>query len=214
MSAALLAVACGGGNQPTTAPSTTSTNPSPLPTTATQTSAPATDQPTDQPTAELTAAPSGGLDPSLSDEGVVGRITITGDARRDESRDGTYEIIGGTADGFDSSCGYSLDDEFTAVAWDDDAPEGQIRQMAVTVAAANIPEGDETISGIEDGRVYTEFMSENFFGTAYSADAADDDRTSVTVDVTRIGDGLVFDYTGLTWDQVEFTGQMACAEIV
>jgi hypothetical protein len=34
----------------------------------------------------------------------------------------------------------------------------------------------------------------------------------VTVDVTRGGDQLTFDFDALTWDQVPFTGEMICAD--
>jgi hypothetical protein len=142
----------------------------------------------------------------------VGRVIISNDERG--HRDGTWDIVGVADDGFGSGCSYSFDgDEFTAVAWYDDAPEGQIHQFAVSVAADNIPETDDTVTGIEDGRVYIDFVSESGFGTAYVADTSDDDRTSVAIDVTRTGDQLTFEFDGLTWDQTPFTGQMICAEI-
>jgi hypothetical protein len=217
--AAIFAVACGGGTLPTVAPATESPS-TPAPTVA-STVAPATDEPTPEvtaePTVEATAEPTidpDVLDPGLSDAGVVGRVTITGDSRLDVSRDGTYDVIGVAADGFGSDCSYSFDgEEFTAVAYNDSADSEQIRHMAVTVAASNIPEGDETVSGIEDGRVYMEFMTEEFFGSAYRADTADDDRTSVTINVTRSGDEVTFDYSGFTWDQVDLTGSMVCGSV-
>jgi hypothetical protein len=216
MAAGLLAVACGGGTTPTTAPATTSINPTPAPTTATETTAPATQQPTAEataePTAEATTGPSESLDPSQSDASVVGRVTISNDTRG--GRDGTWDIVGVKDDGFISGCSYSFDgDEFTAVAFYDDAPDGQIRHMAVTVTSDNVPDADYTVTDIQDGRVYIDFMSESGFGTAYVADTDDDDRTSVTVSVTKSGDLLTFDYDGLTWDQIPFVGQMVCGEI-
>lgn len=217
MSAALFAVACGGGTQPTVAPPTRAAVATPAPATdapATEvptTDAPATDAPSDEPTVEPTTGTGDELDPSLSDAGVVGRGTITGDSRLDVSRDGTYDIVGVADHGFGSGCEASFDgEEFIAVAYDDDAPDGQLRQMGVTVAASDVPETDETVSAIEDGGVYMEFASENFFGTAYSADQADDDRTSATINVTRSGDRLTFDFSGNTWDEVDMTGLVVC----
>ena len=215
MAAGLFAVACGGGGQPTTAPSTNSTNPTPAATTATETSGPATEQPSAGATAESTAAATAGtgvLDPSQSDANVVGRVKITNDERG--HRDGTYDIVGVKDDGFISGCSYSFEgDEFTAVAFYDAAPEGQIHQMAVVVSSDNIPDGDDTVTGIEDGRAYIDFVSESGFGTAYVGEPENDDRTSVSIDVTRSGDLLTFDYDGLTWDQIPFTGQMVCGEV-
>ena len=215
MAAGLFAVACGGGPAPTAAPATSATSPTPAATTVTETSAPATDQPTEQPTAEATAeatsGPSESLDPSQSDAGIVGRATISGDSRTDVIRDGTWDIVGVAEDGFGSGCSPSFDgEEFIASAYDDDAPEGEVTRMGVTVAASDIPEGDEVVSGIEDGGVNIEFQSEEFFGSSYSADKEDDDRTSVTIGVTRSGDQLTFDFNGLTWDGVEITGLIVC----
>ena len=218
VAAGLFAVACGGASTPSSAPATTSTNPTPAPTTATETTAPATDQPTAEATAEPTAeatpeATTGSdvLDPSQSDAGVVGRATISGDSRTDVIRDGTWDIVGVAEDGFGSGCSTSFDgEEFIATAYDDDAPEGEVMRLGVTVAASDIPEGDEVVSGIEDGGVNIDFQSEEFFGSSYSADTEDDDRTSVTIGVTRSGDQLTFDFNGLTWDGVEITGLVVC----
>src|SRR5688572_24196026 len=93
------------------------------PTAAPVTAAPATPAPptpapaTDAPATDAPPTPSEGLDPSLSDAGVVGRITINGEERDPgRPRNGTHDIIGTAADG--SRCGPSeIDDGYTAVAW-------------------------------------------------------------------------------------------------
>ena len=202
---ALLVAACGTGS-PTTAPTgATTLAPSTAPTDA------ATDAPSDAPTDAPSATAGGSLDPSQSDAGIVGQFTITNDTRG--GRDGTHTIVAVAADG--SSCSANFDGEtYTAVAWYDDAPDGMIHQMAVRVGVDDIPEEDgESTTDITDGRVYADFISEGSFGgTAYGGDVADDPRTSVTIDVTRVGDGLVFDFDGSTWDAVGFSGQLVCAE--
>jgi hypothetical protein len=212
--------ACGGTGQPTAAPTS---QPTIAPTTA-PSGAP-TDAPTDSPTAEPTDAPTAApseepsvaptatagsdLDPSQSDAGIVGRVTITNDTRG--GRDGTHDIIAVDADGSDCSQGFS--DDFTAIAWYDAAPEGMIHWFSVSVLGSNIPDEDGTTTGITDGRIWIDFVSESGFGTAYSADTSDDDRTSATIDVTRAGDQLTFDFDATTWDGIPFTGQMVCAGV-
>jgi hypothetical protein len=191
-------------DQPTLAPSVAPTDAP----TATPTSAP-TDTPSDVPSAIPTASAGASLDPSQSDAGVVGRVTITNDERG--GRDGTHDIIAVDADGSDCSQGFS--DDFTAIAWYDDAPEEMIHWMSVSVLGTNIPDEDGTTSGITDGRVWIDFASEDFGGTAYSADVEDDPRTSVTIDVTRAADTLVFDFEALTWDGIPFSGQMICSGV-
>ncbi len=223
--ALLLVAACGGGGLPTAAPTSEATSgPSSTPgatatatATATPTAAAPTDAPTDAatPTPEATAsvAPSAtsgaSLDPSQSDAGIVGRVTITGDTR--SGRDGTHDIIAVDADGSDCSQGFS--DDFTAIAWYDEAPEGMIHWMSVSVLGTNIPDEDGTTSDVTDGRIWIDFVSEDFGGTAYSADTADDERTSATIDVTRAGETLVFDFEATTWDDIPFSGQMVCAGV-
>jgi hypothetical protein len=156
------------------------------------------------------ANPSGTLDPSLSDAGIVGRATLTNDTRA--GRNGTYDIIGVDAD---SSCGISFEgDEVIAVAARYDAPEGQLRQMGVSVPRADVPSEDGQItSGITDGGASFDFVSQSGIGTQYSGNAADDDRTSATIAVTRHGAGLTFDFSGSTWDSISFSGQLVCAVV-
>lgn len=164
------------------------------------------------PTAAPTSAPTSAasLDPSLSDAGVVGRATITGDTRA--GRDGTYEVIGVDADG--SSCGVSFEgDEFTANATNESAPEGQVRLIAVTIPSEDVPAGDgQQTAGVSDGRVAIDFASGSFIGTLYSGEPVDDERTSASIDVTRQGTMLVFDYQGTTWDSINFSGRLICAD--
>lgn len=189
----LVAAGCGGG-QPTPPPATTAA-------------------PSATPSAPPSASPSSAasLDPSLSDAGVVGRVTITNDTRA--GRDGTHDIVGVAADG--SSCGISFDGDYlVAVAWYDDAPEGQLRQMGVSVRIDDVPTDDGAVSsGITDGNVAADFASANGIGTQYSANNVSDERTSSTIDVTRRGAGLVFDYVGTTWDAIPFSGQLVCADV-
>ena len=183
------------------------------------TDAPATDiPPTDEPPTEApvtgapaTVAPGSTLDPSLSDAGVVGRMTLSGD-QRFEGRDGTYDILGVDADG--SYCSVGFDgEEYTAVAYHYAAPEGQIRHMFVVVPSSTIPAGDgESVQGIPDGRAGADFASESGFGTLYYGDATEPDEGTSTINVTRVGEGLVFEFEGVTWDNVAFSGEMRCAE--
>jgi hypothetical protein len=135
-------------------------------------------------------------------------VTITNDTRG--GRDGTHDIIAVDADGSDCSQGFS--DDFTVVAWYDDAPNGMIHQMAVSVPGDTIPDGDGTTADI-DGRVYVDFVSESGFGTAYSGDASEEDEGSATIDVTRAADTLTFDFEAVTWDDIPFSGQMICSGI-
>jgi hypothetical protein len=151
------------------------------------------------------------LDPSLSDAGVVGRATIAGDTRAD--RDGTYQVNGVDADG--SSCGvYFEGDEFTANATNESAPDGQVRLIAVTIPSEDVPadDGQRTV-GVSDGRVAIDFASSSFIGTLYTGEPTEDDRTSASIDVTRQGTMLVFDYQGTTWDSVNISGQLICADV-
>ncbi len=199
---AAFVTACGGPANPTPTPTTPGSTqaPSQVPTGAPS-------APTATPTSAPTSAAS--LDPGLSDAGVVGRATVTGDTRAD--RDGTYEIIGVAADG--SSCEISFaGDEFTANATNESAPEGQVRLIAVTIPSEDVPAGDGgQKTGVPDGRVNIDFVSSSFIGTTYSGDPAEDDRTSASIDVTRQGTMLVFDYQGTTWDAISFSGQLICA---
>lgn len=185
----LVAAGCATG-QPTAVPATPTAQPSPAPSAA--------------------PSPAPSLDPSLSDAGIVGRATITNDSRA--GRNGTYDIIGVAAD---SSCGISFEgDEVIAVAANYDAPEGQLRQMSVNVPREDVPAEDgQTTSGITDGGASFDFVSQSGIGTQYSGNAADDERTSSTIAVTRHGTGLAFDFTGTTWDAIPFSGQLICADV-
>jgi hypothetical protein len=217
LTTALVVFACGGGGQATTAPATSAavtpaaatSAASAQPTTAPETSEPATEAPTDAASTASTLAPGSSLDPSVSDAGVVGRVTISNDSRGE--RDGTHDIIGLADDG--SDCSYSFEgDTFTAVAWYDDAPNGLIHQMAVSVNADDMPAADgDTTSGITDGSAYIDFVSESGFGTAYYGAASRENGGSSTIDATWRGETLVFSYVGKTWDDVDFSGQMICA---
>ena len=155
-----------------------------------------------------TPVPGSSLDPALSDSGIVGRITMPNDARNGWS--GTYEILGVAADG--SECSYSLDgNEFTAVAWYASAPNGMLHQMSVTVPTDEMPANDgEQRAGITDGSVYADFVSDSGFGTAYTGAEAKGDGSTSKIDIGQSGILLTFSFSGSTWDQVDFTGQMMC----
>jgi hypothetical protein len=156
------------------------------------------------------ANPGASLDPSASEVGIVGRASITNDTRAD--RNGTYDIIG-AANG--SSCGISFGgDEIIADASNYDAPDGQLRQVSVNVPRTEVPSAEgQTTSGVTDGGATIDFVSESGIGTQYSGNAAEDDRTSSTIAVTRHGAGLTFDFTGSTWDSISFSGQLVCAVV-
>lgn len=221
---ALTLTACTGAGTPTTAPVSTAT---PAMTMAPATDAPATGDPatdapvTDAPAtaapatdAPATAAPgtldpSASLDPSQSDAGIVGRVTIANDTRDD--RTGTHFIAGREGHGFGTDCGYSFEgDQFTAVAYNDDAQNGEIYQMAVTVPTDSMPANDgEQRFGIANGVAYVDFRSETGFGTAYTG-AAERDEGMSTIDVTVDGDLVIFDFEATTWDDIGFSGQMVC----
>jgi hypothetical protein len=159
-----------------------------------------------------TVVPGSSLDPSKSDAGIAGRTTIVSDTRGDQT--GTHEILGVAADG--SNCSYSLDgDTFAAVAWYDDAPNGMLHQMSVTVPSDEMPANDgEQRAGISDGRVYADFVSDTGFGTAYYGDATQENGGSSTIDIVQNGGGVTFSFSGLTWDGIQFSGQLICSTIV
>ena len=203
MSVALVAVACAGG-QPTNPPAS-----QPAPSVAPGTAAPGSAAP-QIPAAspQPTSAPGASLDPTLSDAGIVARVTVSNDTRG--GRDGTYDVIGLGADGSDCSVTFE-GDEFIAVAWYDDAPNGQIHRFGVSVPAASVPESDGEVLDIGDGGVSFDFVSESGFGTTYSGAAGRENEGSSTIDVTRAGTALTFDFEGVTYDDVNFVGQMICA---
>lgn len=199
---ALIAACSGGG--PTTAPATTA------PSLAPGTGAPQTSAPTSEPTtAPATTAPSASLDPSQSDAGVAARVTITNDTRN--GLDGTHDIYGVADDG--SECSGAFEDNYTVVAWYDEAPNGMIRRFGVSVAHDEVPAEDGTTSDIEDGSVSFDFTSESGFGTTYTGAATRENQGSSTIDVTRAGSTLTFDFEGVTWDGINFSGQFLCANV-
>ena len=165
--------------------------------------------PTTPPTAEPSPEPSsgtGGLDPSLSDAGIVARVTLTGDSRGFE-RDGTYEIIAVAAD---ASCSFTFDgDECQAVAYDLSTEIDQVQRLSVTVPAEAIPESDGDTTGV-DGRVSFDFNAESIFGMTYTGDASQDEEGSSTIEINRVGETIDFTFDSTTWDDATFTGQLVC----
>lgn len=210
-------LACTGAGTPTSAPATSQPATAAPATAAPATDEPATDAPatdapaTDAPAtgAPATADPGSPLDPSLSDAGIVGRVTIPADTR--DERSGTHDIIGREGHGFGTDCAYNFEgDRFTAVAWDDDAANGAIWQMSVSVPTDSMPANDgEQRMGITNGVVYVDFRSESGFGTAYTGDAEDDNGSS-SIDIAVSGDIVTFDFEATTWDNIDFSGQMVC----
>ena len=166
--------------------------------------------PTTPPTAEPSPEPSsgtGGLDPSLSDAGIVARVTLTGDSRGFE-RDGTYEIIAVAADA--SGCSFTFDgDECQAVAYDLSTEIDQVQRLSVTVPAEAIPESDGDTTGV-DGRVSFDFNAESIFGMTYTGDASQDEEGSSTIEINRVGETIDFTFDSTTWDDATFTGQLVC----
>jgi hypothetical protein len=165
-----------------------------------------------------TPVPGSSLDVTQSDAGVVGRLTIEDDTRPDrigtDDHTGTSEIIGLAADG--SDCDFSFSgDQFSAVAYYSDAPIGMLRQMSVYLPTDEMPANDgEQRAGIVDGGVYADFNSESGFGTTYSGDATqENDPGSSTIDIAVDGDSVVFTFTGATWDEIAFSGQMICSGV-
>jgi hypothetical protein len=146
------------------------------------------------------------LDPAQSDAGVVGEATLPNDTRG--GRTGTHSIVGQASAASDCSTSFE-GTEFTAVAWIDDAQDGQLARLSVTVPNADVPGADGRTEGI-DGRVSFDFRSESGFGTLYTGDSSGDNEGSSSIDVERQGDRLSFTFTGVTWDEVEFSGRMAC----
>jgi hypothetical protein len=175
---------------------------------ATPLETPVSTQPTAQPSTPA-AQPSPGvsLDPALSDAGVVATVTLPDDHRG--GRTGTHVIIGQRAAA--SDCSTSFDGtEFTAVAWVDDATDGQLARLSVTIPVEQLPTDGGGAAADIDGRVSFDFVSESGFGTLYTGDASEADSGSSTIDVVRTGAVLVFSFEGVTWDDVAFFGQAAC----
>jgi hypothetical protein len=136
-------------------------------------------------------------------------VTITGDTYA--HRDGTHEIVGLADDG--SSCSPNLSEPtYTAVAWYDDAPIGKIHRFSVSVPSSDIPTEDGTTTGIEDGGVSFDFVSASGIGTQYTGAAGRPNEGSSTINVTRSGDSLIFDFEGQTYVSVMFAGEMICAD--
>jgi hypothetical protein len=173
-----------------------------------------TGQPTASPSAGPSSAPAATapapqtLDPSRSGAGIAGRVTLTGDSRAE--RDGVYEIYGLDGDG--SECSGAFEEPgYTVVAYVDEAPNGQLRRLGITVGADDIPDADGTTSDITDGGVSFDFASETGVGTTYTGNSTRADEGSATISITRSGDGLVFDFSGVTFDAATFSGQLLCA---
>jgi hypothetical protein len=205
---ALTAAACAGGTTTTTTPSSGAGSPVAPPAAASAgapSSAPATFAATDAP---ASIDPGASLDPTQSDAGIAARVTISNDTRG--GRDGTHDIYGIAGDG--SECDGAFENGFVVVAWYDGAPQGTIRQFSIGVEKDDVPEEDGTTSGIEDGRVSFDFASETGVGTRYTGDAASDGQGSSTIDITRAGSTLTFDFDGVTFAGVQFTGQLMCAD--
>ncbi|MDQ3492577.1 MAG: PT domain-containing protein [Chloroflexota bacterium] len=126
--------------QPSAVPSAAPTTPAEVPTEAPteEPSVEPTAAPTAEPTVPPTAEPSpepttgtGDLDPSLSDAGVVARVTLAGDSRGFD-RDGTYDVIGVSGDG--SGCSFTFaGDQYQAVAYDLTTDPGQVQRLSVTI---------------------------------------------------------------------------------
>jgi hypothetical protein len=199
--AVLLAAACGGPGPTGPAPA------SPAPAgTPSDTPAPEA-TPATPPAGTPAAGPDGGLDTALSDAGVVGQATLPDDTRG--GRTGTHVIVGQRAAG--SGCTYSFDGtEFTAVAWVDDAAEGELARLSVTVPTDDVPRQDGRTEGI-DGRVSFDFASESGFGALYTGDSSSANEGRSSIDANRLGVLLSFDFEGVTWDDVAFSGQLLCA---
>jgi len=161
-----------------------------------------------QPTqAPPTLAPLPTLDPALSDAGVVALAALPDDTRGD--RTGVHVIVGQRAAG--SDCAASFDgEEFSVVAWVDDAAEGQLARLSVTVPAESVPAASGSVDDI-DGRVSFDFVSASGFGTLYTGDSSGDGDGRSTIDVLRAGDVLTFTFEGVTWDEVTFSGLAICA---
>ena len=211
----LAAPACGGGTT-TSAPSGAAVSPSAAaspvaPSGAASLIAPS-GAPATGPSATGVAAsddPGASLDPTRSDAGIAARVKITNDSRG--GRDGTHDIYGVAEDGSECSGAFEAPN-YGVVAWYDDAPNGMIHRFSISVGADDIPETDGMASRIEDGRVSFDFVSETGVGTQYTGDATGDDEGSSTVDITRTGSTLTFDFSGVTYDGVSFAGQLICAD--
>lgn len=211
--ALLLVVACGGGGQPTPAPtqqptSASTATPGATPTTAAPTDA-ATATPDTTPSVAPSATSGASLDPSQSDAGIAATVTLTNDTRG--GRDGTHEIYAVADDG--SECSGSFEEpDFIVVAWYDDAPDGMIHRFGISVAAEDVPTADGTTTDVADGGVSFDFVSPSGIGTQYTGNATRENEGSSMIDITRSGSMLTFDFEGVTNDNVNFAGQFVCAD--
>ncbi len=205
-------------NVPTVAPSVTAVptmEPTGQPTSASTAAptAPPTAAPTTPPTAEPSPEPTGdggNLDPSLSDAGIVVRVTLSDDSRGFE-RDSTYDIIAVSEDG--SYCSFTFDGEdYQAVAYDLSTEVEQVQRISVTIPWDSIPEGDGDTRDV-DGRVSFDFNSESFVGMTYTGDASQENEGASTIDVDRVGEKLTFTFDSTTWDDATFDGQLVCATL-
>jgi hypothetical protein len=145
----------------------------------------------------------------LSDAGIGAIVTISNDSSG--GRDGTHVIYGVDADG--SECDGSFEEpDFIVVAWADEAPIGQMHRFGISVMAEDVPEADGTTADIEDGGVSFDFVSESGIGTQYTGNATRENEGSSTIDITREGSTLTFDFVGETFAGVDFEGQFICAD--
>ena len=210
-SAVVFVIGCAGVGAPTAAPSAVLPS-APVATTAPTspvTAPPQTSEATAAPSVGPTSGPSASLDPTLSDAGIVARVTLANDSFG--QRDGTYDVVGLAADASDCSPTFE-GDEYIAVAWHDDAPIGQIFRFGVSVAADDVPDADGTVTGVTDGGVSFDFVSETGVGTQYSGNSTVPNSGSSTIDVTRSGSSLTFDFEAVTFAGATFSGQMICAD--
>lgn len=150
------------------------------------------------------------LDPSRSDAGIYGRIILSDDPRAD--RDGVYDIYAVDDDGSECSGAFEAPN-YTVVAYVDDAPDGQLRRLGITVAAEDIPDTNTTFEDITGGGVSFDFASETGFGTTYSGNSTRQNEGSSTISVVRDRASLRFEFEGKTYDGARFTGEFLCAEI-
>lgn len=199
---------------PTTTAAPTATPVASVPA-STEPSAGASSEPTSG--AVTTPVPGSSIDVTQSDAGIVGRLTIEDDTRPQrigtDDHTGTSEIIGRADDG--SSCDFGFGDDFNAVAWYNDAPNGMLHQMSISVPVDEMPANDgEQRAGITDARMYADFVSESGFGTAYSGDSTEaDNGGSSKMDISFDAGTLTFTFTGTTWDDIAFSGQLICSGV-
>ena len=205
---AVLIAACGGGGTSTQAPASPRSS-TPASDTPTASLAPESTEPSSAPTAGISVPPGASLDPTQSDAGIAARVTITNDTRA--GRDGTYDIYGLDEDG--SECSGAFEDDYLVVAWYDDAPDDQLRRFSVSVEKEDIPAEDGSTTAITHGGVSFDFAGAIMgSGVTYTGNSTVENEGSSTIDVTRSGVSLTFDFEAVTRDGVNFSGQLICAD--